>query len=89
LEGEQFWQDVAVERCSDGSWFNQAGLVVLPAFVENNPRRLLMAVAAGVPVIASTACGLQNVPGVITVSTGNLDALCSAMEGILTAGSTI
>jgi hypothetical protein len=89
LEGDQFWQDVAVEHCSDGSWLNQAGLVVLPAFVENNPRRLLMAVAAGVPVIASAACGLQNVPGVITVSTGSLDALCSAMAGTLTAGSTI
>jgi hypothetical protein len=89
LEGEHFWQDVAVEYSSNGSWLNQAGLVVLPAFVENNPRRLLMAVAAGVPVIASSACGLQNVSGVTTVSTGNLDALCSAIEGVLTAGSTI
>jgi len=88
LEGENFWQDVSVEHANGGNWLDQAGLVVLPAFVENNPRRLLTAVAAGVPVIASTACGLENVSGVTTVPTGNLDALCLAMESALTAGST-
>ncbi|MGJ8697067.1 MAG: VanW family protein [Verrucomicrobiaceae bacterium] len=37
--------------------------VVLPAYVENQPRLLLQALAQGIPVIASTACGIPPRPG--------------------------
>ena len=48
-------------------WLQRASVVVLPAVVEHAPRALLQAVAAGVPVVASEACGLAEVPGVITM----------------------
>jgi len=63
-------------------WLADAAAIVLPAWVEHQPRRLLQAVAAGVPVIATTACGLANVPGVTTIPTGNAVALRNAIESV-------
>ncbi|TDM08754.1 MAG: hypothetical protein C4K60_04980 [Ideonella sp. MAG2] len=48
-------------------WLQRASVVVLPAVVEHAPRALLQAVAAGLPVVASEACGLQDVKGVISL----------------------
>ncbi|MNX44761.1 hypothetical protein D3C86_752580 [compost metagenome] len=53
---------------------------MLPAHVEHAPRALLRAVAAGVPVVASTACGLAGVPGVHEVAPGDIDALRTALQ---------
>jgi hypothetical protein len=76
LEGPDFWQGVPVEhRAGGGDWLEGVGLVVLPAFVEHKPRRLLEALARGVPVVASTACGLENVEGVVSVPFGDVEAL--------------
>jgi len=76
LEGADFWRGVSVEqRAGGGDWLEGVGLVVLPAFVEHRPRRLLEAVARGVPVVASTACGLENVEGVISIPFGDVEAL--------------
>ena len=60
-----------------------AAVVVLPAYVEHQPRALLAAAAAGVPVIASEACGLHDIAGVITIPTGDVEALADAMDRIL------
>ncbi|QOF79010.1 VanW family protein [Variovorax sp. 38R] len=57
-----------------------AAVVVLPAHIEHAPRALLRAVAAGVPVVASTACGLAGVPGVHEVAPGDIDALRTALQ---------
>lgn len=76
LEGADFWRGVSIEhRAGNEDWLDGVDLVVLPAFVEHNPRRLLEAMARGTPVIASTACGLENVEGVINVPAGNVAAL--------------
>ena len=40
LEGADFWQGIDCEKGSD-NWLELANLVVLPAFVEHKPRRLL------------------------------------------------
>ncbi|HVR67716.1 MAG TPA: glycosyltransferase, partial [Verrucomicrobiae bacterium] len=56
-----------------------ARLVVLPAWIEDQPRRLLRAIAAGIPVIASDACGLEGVAGVTTVPVGDVLALRNAV----------
>lgn len=56
------------------------GLIVLPAWVEHQPRRLLRTVAAGLPVIASEACGLAGVAGVTVVPTGDTDALARELR---------
>jgi hypothetical protein len=85
LEGEGFWRGVDVERAPAGDWLPGARLVVMPSYVENRPRRLLEAVARGVPVVASTACGLEGVPGVVSVPPGDAAALRAALERALAA----
>lgn len=63
-----------------GDWLADASVVVLPAHIEHAPRALLRAVAAGVPVVASTACGLAGVPGVHEVAPSDIDALRTALQ---------
>lgn len=77
LESPDFWQGIDVNRAG----FDLQGVraVVLPAWVENQPRRLLQAVAAGIPVIASEACGLEGVNGVSITETGDIGALRTAI----------
>jgi hypothetical protein len=50
-------------------------MVVLPAFVEHKPRRLLQAVSIQIPVIASKNCGVENVSGIETMTTDSADEL--------------
>lgn len=79
-EGEGFWDGLEVECRGRGDWLLDARLVVLPAFVEHKPRRLLEALARGVPVVASPECGLGDIEGVREVAAGDADALCEAIE---------
>ena len=81
IEDAQFWGDVEAGP-SAGNWLADAQAVVLPAWVEHQPRRLLEAVAAGVPVIASEACGLEGISGVITVPEGDSMALEAALRRV-------
>jgi glycosyltransferase involved in cell wall biosynthesis len=74
IEGVDFWEGFDVERGGAG-WMETADLVVLPAFVEHRPRRLLQAAAAGIPVIASSACGVENISGIETIEAGYAVAL--------------
>ncbi len=84
LEAQGFWDGLRVDQLPDGEdWLADATAVVLPAFVEHKPRKLLEAVARGVPVIASTACGLQNVSGVTAVRAGEADSLRAEIEKLL------
>ena len=77
-EETSFWQDVRTEYASAMS-LDGAAVVVLPAWVEHWPRRLLTAVAAGIPVIASHARGLEGVPRVTTIANGDSAALQFAL----------
>lgn len=81
LECPGFWDGVRIERPA-GDWLAGARLVLLPAWVEHQPRRLLRAVAAGVPVVASRECGLEGVPGVLSVPAGDVDAIHEAICSI-------
>jgi hypothetical protein len=81
LERAGFWDGVSVER--RGSFAEAlagAACVVLPAYVENQPRRLLLAAATGVPVIASEACGLGDVANVTTVHAGDVASLFNSLS---------
>jgi hypothetical protein len=73
LEAPGFWagRDVVLGPVDPRA----VDLVVLPAWVEPAPRVLLSAIATGLPVVASTACGLADVPGVEEVATGDAEAL--------------
>ena len=84
IEGKDFWEGFDVERAAD-DWLEQADAVVLPAFVEHKPRRLLAAVAGGVPVIASEACGVSNVNGIDVVPEGDPIGLRDAIVKALAA----
>jgi len=82
LEAENFWSGFNIRHCHDSYWLN-ATAVVLPSIVESKPRKLLQAVAAGVPVIASSACGLTHVGSVTTIPTGDVDALRNALSFVI------
>lgn len=74
IEKQDFWLGFDIEK-GGGDWLENADLVVLPAFVEHKPRRLLFAAAEGIPVIASKDCGLENINGIETVEAGNVAQL--------------
>jgi hypothetical protein len=78
IESRDFWEGVDVVPAGE-DWLDGAAAVVLPAWIEHQPRRLLQAVAADIPVIASDACGLDNVRGVINVPCGDIEALRTAI----------
>jgi hypothetical protein len=87
LEGNNFWDGLNVKQVPAGEdWLRNASAVVLPAFVEHRPRRLLEAVARGVPVIASTSCGLGHVRAVTEIQPGDAGSLRTEIEKVLTAG---
>lgn len=80
-----FWKGLRVRQAENGAWPDQVAAVVLPAIVEHQPRALLRAVAMGLPVIATEACGLGDMPGVVTVPAYNPGALSDSIEQSLAA----
>lgn len=78
----RLWQGIGhVEHMNwQGDWLAGADVIVLPAHVEHAPRALLRAVAAGVPVVASTACGLGAPSGVREIAPGDVEALRIALR---------
>lgn len=79
LEGADFWQGVRTLRPEGSRWLDGVAAVVQPALVEERPRALLSARSAGVPVIASSACGLDAADGVTLVRPDDADDLVSAL----------
>jgi hypothetical protein len=88
IEDADFWRGFDWEKGGD-NWLEIADLVALPAFVEHKPRRLLLAAAAGIPVIASAACGVENVAGIKTIETGDAQILRKEIENILNPNERI
>lgn len=71
-----------------GDWPRHASALVLPAHVEHAPRAALRALANGVPVVATPACGLEGLPGVVTVQPGDVVGLLAALRPwLINAGS--
>ncbi len=64
-----------------GDW-TAADAVVQPSLVENEPRRLIAAIAAGLPVIASPACGLDPQPGLTLIPPDDPAALVTALRKV-------
>ena len=84
LEGPDFWRGIRTLKPKAGShWLDGVAAVVQPAIVEERPRYLLMARAAGVPVIATDACGLTSEDEIVRVPADDPAALISALETIL------
>lgn len=88
LEGAGFWDGVNTVRAESGSgagWLEGVSVVVQPALNEEAPRRLLSALAAGVPVVASAACGLGGREGLTVVKADDPEALIAALKTLLRA----
>ncbi len=77
LEGEGFWNGVRTLPAAPG--FGGACLILQPAVVEDQPRALLAALAAGLPAVATAACGLAPAPGLTLVPAGDTAALIEAL----------
>jgi hypothetical protein len=76
-----FWGDRDV-RLAQGLPGELAG-VILPAIVEHRPSTLLRALAAGLPVIATEACGLPPQPGLTLIEPCDPVALREAIAAII------
>lgn len=84
IEGDDFWKDFDVERGNfQNGWLEKADLVVLPSYLETKPRRLLEAAANKIPVIASTACGVENIENIEIVPFGDAENLKLKLQNVL------
>jgi len=84
LEGPNFWHGITAHKPALGEdWLAGVAAVVQPALVEERPRALLQALAAGVPVIATPACGLPAQDGVTLVPSGDVEALIEALSAVI------
>jgi VanW like protein len=81
LEMPGFWQGCDMEYLPNyGEALQRATVVVSPAWVEHQPRRVLLAIANDIPTIVSNACGLPDMPGLTRVPVGDVEALRSAIK---------
>jgi hypothetical protein len=72
-------------RCEAATAADLAGasVLVLPAWIEHQPRLALRALASGIPVIATRACGLPEHPLLHTLSLPDAASLRSVLLGLL------
>lgn len=77
------WNDIALHRIDDvDTALSLCDAVALPAWVEHEPRALIAAIARGIPVIATAACGLGSLRGWSEVPAGDVDALRAALRRV-------
>jgi len=85
-ESADVWRNAAVEHVATiAEGLARADLVVLPAWVEHQPRSLLAAIARGIPVVATAACGLPDSASWRRVPEGDAAALRDAIVASLAA----
>jgi hypothetical protein len=82
LEGPGFWGGVST-RDATPDWLATVAAVVQPAIVEERPRHLLSALAAGVPVIATRACGIAAHDLLTIVPADDPAALVDALRAVI------
>ncbi|MDB5707579.1 MAG: vanw family protein [Sphingomonas bacterium] len=82
-EAPDFWAGLDVRRLGPGEQPAELAGIVLPAIVEQRPHLLLRGLAAGLPVIATAACGLAPQPGLTLVEPDDPVALRSALIAAL------
>jgi vancomycin resistance protein VanW len=82
-EAPDFWAGLNVRRLQQGERLEKLAGIVLPALIEHRPHSLLRALAAGLPVIATVACGLPPQAGLTFVAADDGPALRSALAAAL------
>jgi hypothetical protein len=84
LEGADFWQGIRTRRAErGGDWLSGVAAVVQPSLIEDRPRPLLSALAAGVPVITTPGSGLGNREGVTLIPAIDSKALIASLHEII------
>ena len=71
-ETENFLNGIKAEPFST---LDDIGLVIYPTYIEHQPRQLLRALSAGIPVITTTACGLSPAENLTVIQTGDYESL--------------
>ncbi|BCX48464.1 vancomycin resistance protein, vanW family [Haloferula helveola] len=82
-------EDASKDPLADINWrqtsldeLPNADALVLPAWVEHQPRLALRALALGIPVIATEACGLPDHPLLQTLPRPDAEALAGAIGSL-------
>ena len=81
--GAAAWPGIRLEAPALTDPLDGVAAVLLPAHVEHSPRLLLRAMARGLPVIATPACGLDACAGLRLVEAGDVAALRAAVVDVL------
>jgi hypothetical protein len=82
LEDEKFWIGYDAELANSFN-LTDVALVVQPSIVESNPRNLLRAIAANVPIVTTPESGLHPGCGAIFVEAMDPNALKAAITAQL------
>lgn len=83
-ERDDFWLGLDLRSAHTTDPWRDVSAVALPAWVEQAPRLLLAALARGLPVIATPACGLAaGTPGLTLVPAGDVRALARALAQVV------
>jgi hypothetical protein len=85
FEGDDFWDGVRTRVAKDWTGIDA---VAQPALAEEQPRRLIAALAAGLPVFATAACGLPPRPGLRVVPFDDPAALIAALKAESARGAS-
>ena len=83
VERPERWTGLPVRFAAGGDMPAELAGVVLPALIEHHPHTLLAALAAGLPVIATPACGLPAQPGLTILPADDPAALRAALLALL------
>ena len=71
IEHPNFWENVKIEKFNGN--FNEIGLIVYPTYIEHQPRLIIKGISKGIPVITTTATGLNSSELVKTLPIGDLE----------------
>ncbi len=80
--GENLLANIS-HRPADPADLETCTALVLPAWIEHEPRLALRALAMGIPVIASRGCGLPAHPFLTEIEAGDVASLRAAMKGFI------
>lgn len=81
LEGENFWQGITTNQFNGD--YKEIGLIVYPTYIENQPRQILKAVSNGIPVITTTACGIDNLDNIKVFEIDDLEGIKNEIKKAL------
>ena len=84
LEMDNFWDNIETEKFNGN--YDEIGLIIYPTIIENQPRQLIKTVSYGIPIITTTACGLQESENVKVVKLNDYNSLKKEVENYLSIG---